>query len=288
MDANLVRRIGFAVVAIPVALGLIWWGGWPLVAVVALVSLLGTRELFDFARRQRIEPAVEIGLLTVLVFAPVAYVALTAVFNTWWVLLVALYGGAIWLMGLLTWALWKRSPQDKPLPAVAVTAFGVIYSGLFPTFLVVIRHDGFGLRSWAGTALVFFPLVVTWVCDTAAMFGGRIFKGPKLAPVISPGKTRSGGISGVVGGLVVAPLYGWLALQPAGLEIAGWKLLLCAGVWSVIGQIGDLAESLFKREVGLKDSSSLIPGHGGVLDRFDSLYFVLPTAVALYKLLGIQ
>lgn len=288
MDSNLVRRIGFAVVAIPVAFGLIWFGGWPLVAVVSLIALLGTRELFDFARRQRIEPAVEIGLLTVLVFAPVAYIALTAVFNTWWVLLVGLYAGSVWLMGLLTWALWKRTPQDKPLSAVAITLFGVVYTGLFPVFLVVIRHDGFGLKSWAGTALVFFPLIVTWVCDTAAMFGGRMFKGPKLAPTVSPGKTRSGGISGVVAGIAVAPLYGWLALEPAGLEIAAWKLVLCAGVWSVIGQIGDLAESLFKREVGLKDSSSLIPGHGGVLDRFDSLYFVLPTAVALYKLLGVQ
>ena len=288
MDSNLVRRIGFAVVAIPVAFGLIWFGGWPLVAVVALISLLGTRELFDFARRQRIEPAVEIGLLTVLAFAPVAYVALTAVFNTWWVLLVGLYGGTIWLMGLLTWALWKRTPQDKPLSVVAITLFGVVYAGLFPTFLVVIRHDGFGLRSWAGTALVFFPLIVTWVCDTAAMFGGRTFKGPKLAPTVSPGKTRSGALSGVIGGIAVAPIYGMLAFRPAGLEIPLWQLLVCAAVWSVIGQVGDLAESLFKREAGLKDSSSLIPGHGGVLDRFDSLYFVLPTAVALYKLFGIQ
>ena len=288
MDSNLVRRIGFAAVAIPVAFGLIWLGGRPLVAVVALVSLLGTRELFDFARRQRIEPAAEIGMITVLAFAPVAYVALTSVFNTWWVLLEGLYGGCAWLMLLLAWALWKRTPQDKPLSAVAITLFGVVYAGLFPTFLVVIRHDGFGLKSGAGTALVFFPLIVTWICDTAAMFGGRVFKGPKLAPVISPGKTRSGAICGVVGGIAVAPLYGLLAFQPVGLNIPIWKLLLCAGLWSVIGQVGDLAESLFKREAGLKDSSSLIPGHGGVLDRFDSLYFVLPTAVALYKLLGIQ
>jgi phosphatidate cytidylyltransferase len=288
MDANLVRRIGFAVVAIPVAFGLIWFGGWPLAAVVALVSLLGTRELYDFARRQRIEPAVEIGLVTVLAFAPLGYLALSAIFNTWWVLLVGLYAGAVWLMALLTWALWKRGPQDKPLTAVAVTLFGVVYAGLLPSFLIALRHDGFGLKSWPGTALVFFPLIVTWVCDTAAMFGGRIFQGPKLAPTVSPGKTRSGSISGVVLGMAVAPLYGWLAFGPAGLDIPVWKLVLCALVWSVIGQVGDLAESLLKREAGLKDSSNLIPGHGGVLDRFDSLYFVLPTAVALYKLLGIQ
>jgi phosphatidate cytidylyltransferase len=120
------------------------------------------------------------------------------------------------------------------------------------------------------------------------MFGGKLFQGPKLAPTVSPGKTRSGTISGVVAGIAVAPLFGLLAFQPAGLAIPAWKLVVCAALWSVMGQVGDLAESLFKREVGLKDSSDLIPGHGGVLDRFDSLYFVLPLAVVLYRVLGIQ
>jgi phosphatidate cytidylyltransferase len=249
---------------------------------------LGTRELFDFARRQRIEPALEIGLLTTIVFAPIGYVALSSMYSTWWVLIAGFYGGAVWLMLLLTWALWRRKPDAKPLTAVAVTMFGVMYAGLLPSFLIILRHNGYGLRSWSGTTLVFFPLVVTWVCDTAAMFGGKIFKGPKLAPTISPGKTRSGTLSGVAIGILVAPLYGLLAFQPAGLTIPLWKLLLCAAVWTVVGQVGDLAESLLKREAGVKDSSNLIPGHGGVLDRLDSLYFVIPVSVALYKLLGIQ
>lgn len=288
MDSNLARRILFAVVAIPVAFAVVWLGGWPLVALVALVAVLGTRELYDFARRQRIEPAITIGLLTALVIAPIGYVSLSSVFNTWWVLIAGFYAGAVWVMGLLTWALWKRAPGDKPLEVVAITMLGVVYAGMLPSFLIILRHNGYGLRSWPATALVFFPLVVTWVCDTAAMFGGKIFKGPKLAPTVSPGKTRSGAISGVVAGVLVAPLFGLLAFQPAGLAIPAWKLMVCAAVWSVMGQVGDLAESLLKREVGLKDSSALIPGHGGVLDRFDSLYFVLPLAVALYKVLGIQ
>jgi phosphatidate cytidylyltransferase len=288
MDSNLARRILFAVVAIPVAFAIIWFGGWPLVAVVVLVAVLGTRELYDFARRQRIEPAITIGLLTALVIAPIGYVALTSVFNTWWVLIAGFYAGALWLIVLLTWVLWRRAPGDKPLEVAAVTMFGVVYAAMLPSFLIIIRHNGYGLRSWPATALVFFPLVVTWVCDTAAMFGGKLFKGPKLAPTVSPGKTRSGTISGVVAGVAVAPLFGILALEPAGLVIPAWKLMVCAVVWSVMGQVGDLAESLLKREVGLKDSSDLIPGHGGVLDRFDSLYFVLPLAVALYKVLGIQ
>jgi phosphatidate cytidylyltransferase len=288
MDANLLRRILFAVVAIPLAFAVIWFGGWPLVAVVALVAVLGTRELYDLARRQRIEPALSIGLLTALAIAPAGYVALTSVYNTWWVLVAGFYGGAIWTLGLLTWALWRRAPGERPLEAVAVTMLGVVYAGLLPAFLVIIRHNGYGLRSWPATALVFFPLVVTWVCDTAAMFGGKLLKGPKLAPTVSPGKTRSGALSGVVAGVLVAPLFGWLAFQPAGLVVPVWKLMVCAAVWAIMGQVGDLAESLFKREAGVKDSSALIPGHGGVLDRFDSLYFVLPLAVALYRLLGIQ
>lgn len=288
MDSNLARRILFAVVAIPVAFAVIWFGGWPLVALVALVAVLGTRELYDFARRQRIEPALQIGLLTALIIAPIGYVALTAVYNTWWVLIAGFYGGAVWILGLLSWTLWRRAPGDKPMEVVAVTMFGVVYAGLLPGFLIIIRHNGYGLRSWPATALVFFPLVVTWICDTAAMFGGKLMKGPKLAPTVSPGKTRSGAISGVVAGIAVAPLYSLIAFQPAGLVIPAWKLVLCAGVWSVMGQVGDLVESLLKREVGLKDSSDLIPGHGGVLDRFDSLYFVLPLAVALYQILGIQ
>ena len=288
MDSNLLRRVLFAVVAIPLVFAIVWYGGWPLVGLVSISAVLGTREMFDFARRQRIEPALEIGLLTVLVFAPVGYVALSSVYNTWWVLVAGFYAASVWLMVLLGWALLRRPSGDKPLLAVAVTVFGVLYAGLLPSFLIIIRHNGYGLRSWQGTALVFFPLVVTWVCDTAAMFGGKWLKGPKLAPTISPGKTRSGAISGVVAALLIAPAYGVLALTPAGFTIPLWKLVLCAGVWAVVGQIGDLAESLLKREAGLKDSSDLIPGHGGVLDRFDSLYFVLPIAVALYRLLGIQ
>jgi phosphatidate cytidylyltransferase len=169
---------------------------------------------------------------------------------------------------------------------VAITLFGVAYTGGLPAFLLAIRHGGYPERSWAGAWMVFFPLVVTWVGDTAAMFGGRALGGPKLAPTVSPGKTRSGGVFGIVGALAVVPLFAWIIFPRVGVSISVWHLITMAGVLGVIGQVGDLAESLFKREAGVKDSSSLIPGHGGVLDRLDSLYFVVPTAAALYRLFG--
>ena len=163
----------------------------------------------------------------------------------------------------------------------------VAYTGALPAFVLDMRHVGHGLRSWAGAWLVFFPLVVTWVCDTAAMFGGRAIGGPKLAPTVSPGKTRSGSVAGILGGLLVAPLFAGIIFPRVGVEAPLWELIAIAAVLGVVGQVGDLVESLFKREAGVKDSSHLIPGHGGVLDRLDSLYFVVPTAAAMYRLFGI-
>jgi phosphatidate cytidylyltransferase len=287
MDSNLVRRVGFAVVAIPLALAVIWYGGLPLAFLLALTSGLGVRELFDLADRQGVRPARALGLVSAAALAPLTYAALVApdvrelVAASW------LYVVALWVVGLLSWALAARSPAEKPLEAVSVTLLAVVYAGALPAFLLGIRHLSHPERSWAGAWLVFFPLVVTWVCDTAAMFGGRALGGPKLAPTISPGKTRSGAASGVVGGLLVAPIFGTVVFPRVGLEIPLWQLLVLAGVLSVVGQLGDLAESLFKREAGVKDSSHLIPGHGGVLDRFDSLYFVIPTAAAIYHLFGV-
>jgi len=287
MDSNLVRRVGFAVVAIPLALAIIWYGGLPLVLVLAVVSALGTRELFDLVARQGVGAARPFGIVSAAALAPITYAALAAADVQALVVTAWPYLVAFWIMALLGWALAFRSPAEKPLEAVGATLLAVAYTGALPSFLLGIRHGHFAERSWPAAWLVFFPLVVTWVCDTAAMFGGRAVGGPKLAPAISPGKTRSGAVAGVVGGLMVAPIFGAMVFPRFGIEVPLWQLLVMAGVLSVVGQIGDLVESLFKREAGVKDSSSLIPGHGGVLDRFDSLYFVIPMAAVLYQLFGV-
>jgi phosphatidate cytidylyltransferase len=287
MDANLVRRVGFAIAAIPVVLLIVWYGGLPLALLLAIAASLGTRELFGLAERQQIRPARVIGLASAAAIAPIAYATIAAPDVRALVTAAWPYAAALWLVAVLTWGLAARAPAERPLAAVAITVLAVAYAGALPAFLLDMRHHGHGVRSWAGAWLVFFPLVVTWVCDTAAMFGGRAFGGPKLAPTVSPGKTRSGSVAGVIGGLLVAPLFAAVIFPRVGVEVPLWQLTAIAAVLGVVGQIGDLAESLFKREAGVKDSSHLIPGHGGVLDRLDSLYFVVPVAAAMYRLFGI-
>jgi phosphatidate cytidylyltransferase len=287
MDSNVVRRVAFAAAAIPIALGIVYLGGIPLVALVAVAGGLGARELYDLAARVEIRPFRALGVLLAMTFAPVTYAALVrpdvALFlDQWWP-----FGIGLGLIVMLIVLLAARLPEERPLASIAVTIFGAVYTGALPAFLLAIRHGQHSGSARAGTMLVFFPLVVTWVCDTAAMFGGRAMKGPKLAPTVSPGKTWSGTLSGVVGALIVVPLWLPMMFGPAGVSITYVQALIMAATLSVVGQLGDLVESLFKREAGVKDSSHLIPGHGGVLDRLDSLYFVVPVAALLYRVFGV-
>jgi len=287
MDSELVRRVGFAAVAIPVALLIVWYGGLPLAALLAVAGALGAGELFGLAERGGTRPARALGMATAGAIPLVAYVALARPSVGAALAEAGVYAAALWLLLLLTWVLAARSQGARPLEAVSVTLLGVAYAGGLPAFLLLIRHGQLPTRSWAGAWLVFFPLVVTWACDTAAMFAGRTFGGPKLAPTVSPGKTRSGTIAGVIGALVVAPLFAAWIFPRVGVEMHLWEAVAVAGVLSVVGQVGDLAESLFKRQAGVKDSSHLIPGHGGVLDRLDSLYFVVPVAAVMYRFFGV-
>jgi phosphatidate cytidylyltransferase len=284
MASNLVQRVAFAAVAIPAALGLVYWGGWILVALVALVALLGSRELMDFARRQGIAPLARTGLVSAAALPALVYLGVTGragVAGWSWIL------AGLWVAGLLTVALARRSPGQRPLTATAVTALAVLYPAGLASFLIPIRHLTYPGRSWPGAWLVFTPLVITWVCDTAAMFAGKAIGGPKLWPAISPGKTWAGSVAGVAGALLAVPMLNLAVLDRVGVALPAGQGIVFALVLGVVGQLGDLAESLFKREIGVKDSSSLIPGHGGVLDRFDSLYFVLPASAALYRLFGV-
>jgi phosphatidate cytidylyltransferase len=119
------------------------------------------------------------------------------------------------------------------------------------------------------------------------MAAGSLIGGPKLTPVLSPNKTWAGAVFGTLGGTAVAPAYGALLLWPNGVSLSIWELLLFGFLVSVVGQTGDIAESQIKREVGAKDSGTFFGGHGGVLDRLDSLYWAIPTSVIVLMLFGV-
>jgi len=287
MASELVRRVGFAVVAIPLVLLVVWYGGLPLAALVAIAAALGTAELFDLAERGGVRPARALGIATATTLPLVTWVALDRPLMGELFADAGLTLGALWVLLLLTWALVARAPSERPLSAAGITLLGVAYAGALPASIIVIRHAVEPPRSWAGLWLVCFPLVITWVCDSAAMSAGRTFGGPKLSPVVSPGKTRSGAVAGVLGALLVAPIFSAWVFPRWEVDLSLGRALAIAAVLSVVGQVGDLAESLFKREAGVKDSSRLLPGHGGILDRLDSLYFVMPVTAAMYRFFGV-
>lgn len=285
MSRNLAQRIAFAVVAIPLTVGLVWWGGWPLAGVLALLGALGAREVYGLARRQGIVPFDGFGLVAAAAIPLATYWAKGS--EARWAEPV-IFVAALWLLALLVAAMRWRGPEGRPLPAVSVTAFGALYAAALPSFLIAIRHGAnAGVKSWPLAALVLFPLVLTWICDTAAMAAGNAFGGPKLAPVLSPNKTWAGAIGGFVAAVLAAVLVGDWALPRVGLSLDIAQLLVVGAAVGIVAQVGDVAESLFKREAQVKDSSSLIPGHGGVLDRLDSLYFVLPVSAGLFRLFGL-
>ncbi len=306
--SNLAKRVLVAAVAIPIALGIVWYGGLALALLVMVAVLLGTGELFDLAEKTGVRPLRGVGmtlgalapLVTWLIAAtpnefaiaisgpqPVAGILEVLSLFPAWLLTQWPLAAALVPIIVLTGVLMKRAPTDRPLAAAAVTLFGPIYCGVLPSTLLVIRYVAGPGESWPATWLVFFPLAVTWLCDSFAMWGGMLIGGAKLAPSISPGKTRAGGIAGLLGGVVTAVAFVPLALTPMGKGFPLGVAALMGLILAATAQVGDLTESLLKREAGVKDSGSLIPGHGGVLDRLDSLYFVLPVATLLFRAFGV-
>ncbi|MDP3911520.1 MAG: phosphatidate cytidylyltransferase [Gemmatimonadales bacterium] len=285
MASHLGQRVVVAALAIPVAVALIWIGGWPLALALAALGVLGTREIYELARRQGIAALEEAGWVAAAGIPLLAYWAKGS--DTRWAE-PALYVGALWLLITLVDAMVRRGPGGRPLTAVSVTLFGCVYASGLLTFLIAIRHGvNAANRPSAYVALALFPLVITWIADTCAMAAGVRMGGPKLAPVLSPNKTQSGAAGGFAGAVVASVLLGLLVLNRVGWNFAVWQLLTLGAIVGIVAQVGDVAESLFKREAGVKDSSGLIPGHGGVLDRLDSLYFVIPTAAGLYRMFGV-
>ena len=293
--SELALRILFSVIAAPLALWIVLAGGAPLAALLAVVSALGAWEFYRIARGSGTRPLDDVGIA----LAGLLPLAVHAHYLGLFALRPAL--GAVVALAILASTIWLRGVDGRPLGAAAATLLGVAYTGGMLTYgyairyhdvvrgydLVGARHLALGplaIRVPPGGALLIFPLVVTWASDIGGYFVGRAIGGRKLIPSVSPGKTVAGAVGGLVASMIVAWLYARSVLVPvASLGFSPWGALGFGAAISVAAQVGDLFESLLKREGGVKDSSRIIPGHGGILDRVDSLIFVLPVA---YLLLG--
>ena len=170
------------------------------------------------------------------------------------------------LVCIISVPLLSRSPLEQSLRDGAMTMFGVLYLGLTLGTLSMTRLLPLG--EW----LIFFLLLVTWASDTGAYLVGTLYGRHRLAPTISPKKT----VEGLVGGLIAAIIAGYAARWWFLPELSGLDCLILATLLTIAGLWGDLTESAMKRSVGMKDSGGILPGHGGMLDRLDSLLFAAP------------
>ncbi|HZK77324.1 MAG TPA: phosphatidate cytidylyltransferase [Gemmatimonadaceae bacterium] len=275
--SELTRRVLFALVGAPLTVALIFIGGWVFAAALGGVAAIGAWELLRMARGSGSDP-LEMPAIVLAAAIPLAvHASYLGVFQ------VPLTAGVLVFLALLATVIWARGVERKPLVSFSVTLACIVYPALV-SYMYPLRYHPYAVGALAGTVLVMFPITVTWATDSGAYGFGRMLGKHKLIPSVSPAKT----VEGAVGGLIVAVLGAWLysqfllrpfaqlGLSPIGIVIFGIAI-------GVFGQLGDLAESLLKRDAGVKDSSKLLPGHGGILDRFDSLLFVLPVA---YLLLG--
>lgn len=275
--SELTTRILLALVGIPLTFGLIFAGGWIFVAALGAVSALGAWELFRIARAGGSEPLDTAGIVLAACIPLLVHASYLGVYRVTPTAIVMIF------LALVASAIWVRGVTRRPLVSVSVTVAGIIYPALV-TYMYPLRYHDYAVGALAGTVVVMLPLVVTWSTDTGAYAFGRMFGRHKLIPSVSPSKT----VEGAAGGLAMALLGTWLysrfLMKPlAQLSMVPLGIVVFAVVIGVVAQLGDLAESLLKRDAGVKDSSRLLPGHGGILDRFDSLLFVLPVA---YLLLG--
>lgn len=275
--SELTRRILFALVGAPVTVALIYFGGWIFTVALGMIAGTGAWELFRMARQGGADPLETPGIIIAAAVPLMVHATYLGVYR------VTITIAAVIFLALAAAVIWARGTSRKPLVSLAVTVAGIVYPSLV-VYMYPLRYHDYAVGALAGTVLVMFPIILTWATDTGAFAFGRMLGRHKLIPSVSPGKTVEGAIGGVVLAVVIAWLYVSFLLRPfAHLSLTPLGILLFAVTISVVGQVGDLAESLFKRDAGVKDSSALLPGHGGILDRFDSLLFVLPVA---YLIIG--
>ena len=279
MASETATRTAVAAVGIPIAVAAMYLGGWVLAALLALCAVLAARELFQMAEKKRALALEGVGLA-----GAAGLIALAAVNPARGIDTPLLNAGLVVIvLAALTASIWQRGVQGEPLLSVAVTVMGAVYPALL-AFALFLRHLPLVASPLHGTALLLFPVVLTWLSDTFAYFAGRLWGKKKLIPRVSPGKTVAGSVGAIVGTPLAALGYSILLQRFPTWQMGMVEALVFGVLVSVAAQVGDLAESLLKRDVGVKDSGRLLPGHGGALDRFDSLFFTLPLGYAFFVL----
>ncbi len=285
---ELPRRVGVAVLGIPAVLGALYYGGWALGALFGLAAGAGAWEFYRLVHARGGRPFTVIGVgsavglvllatawPTPAIFAPLAFSMLVGV--------------ALLSLGA---SVWRRWPDGSPLDDTASTLLGVVYTGGALSFVPLLRAlpetMGVSTDALRSATFVLLPLLVIWASDSAAYFVGRAIGKTKLAPHASPGKTVEGSLAGGAGAMIAAWLVAeWSMAAASGIVIDLPVVLLLGLAIAAAGQVGDLAESVLKRQAGVKDSGRILPGHGGALDRLDALLFAFPIAWILLQLLGV-
>jgi len=277
--SELLTRVASAVVAVPLAILLVYAGGPALAVLLATLGGLTSREVFGLAAKNGIRPLSAIGVPLAAALPLVVHVHRLGWINN------PGTTAAVVFVALLGAVLFSRGVAENPLACMAITTFGVLYTGGLLSFGYLLRHHPWTVTASSGAALVGLPVVITWMSDIGAYTVGKTLGRSKLMPSVSPGKTRAGLVGALVVSALTAVAYDVWILRPYAQLTLGWSGALLLGlVVSAAGQVGDLVESLLKREAGVKDSGRFLPGHGGALDRLDSLLFALPVS---YLLLGV-
>lgn len=271
---ELAKRVSVALWGIPLLLFLTYMGDYFFAAFVLVVNGMALWEFYAMFQHKEIYPPKMGGVVLSTLF-----------------LIAAFFYPSIWApaaLAVMTFMLMGHLKAQEGLASAntAITITGFAYITLLLHTLLQLRENfAIWMPEAAGTGprpggwLIIILLGAIWICDTAAYFGGRQFGKHKLAPQVSPNKTMEGAAFGLIFGVLTFWGFSkwWLPALPDRYS------LVCGALVGVFGQLGDLVESRFKRDAGVKDTSTLLPGHGGILDRFDSLIFVSPFLWFLFK-----
>ncbi|MBM3162117.1 MAG: phosphatidate cytidylyltransferase [Chlorobi bacterium] len=260
LSANLLQRVLVAIAGIPVLVWVIQLGGLPFFLLVLLLALAATYEFYRLALHKAVPPPLWLVLFLSALIQLNFYVSAV---DTWELLL-----GVVLL--LFVTELFRK--EGSPLLNLGSILTAILYVNLCFGALLMLRRHG---HNGEGASLVLLMFICVWATDISAYFGGSLFGGRlirrKLFERLSPHKTWEGYLSGFAGS-IAACLFCFYQLP--GLMLP--PVLLTGMLVGAVSPAGDLIESMFKRDAGVKDSSALIPGHGGVLDRFDTIMFVSP------------